>query len=273
MSGAPASYDFGGAIALVTGAGGDIGRTVAVRLAASRANVVITDLDRAADGLERTRTACVEAGGVDAVQAVAADVTDPASVAACFDAVTERFGPPSLVFNNAGVQGELLPLQDYPVDDFPFVMQVNAFGIFNVLREAARRLRAAGRGGAIVNSASMAGVEGAANMPAYSASKGAVMSITRSASKDFAPLGIRVNAISPAFIGEGLMWDRQVTRQAQADTQYYSTDPAVVAEEMIGAVPLRRTGTLDEVAATVLWLLSDESSYISGHNVIVSGGI
>ena len=94
------------------------------------------------------------------------------------------------IFNNAGVQGELLPLQDYPVDDFPFVMHVNVFGIFNVLRESAQRLRDSGRGGAIVNSASMAGVEGAANMPAYSASKGAVMSLTRSASKDLAPLGI-----------------------------------------------------------------------------------
>ena len=136
-------------------------------------------------------------------------------------------------------------------------MSVNVFGVFNVLRQAARRLRAAGKPGAIVNSASMAGVEGAANMPAYSASKGAVMSITRSASKDFAPLGIRVDAISPCFIGEGEMRDRQVRRQALADTQYYSTDPAIVAREMVDAVPLRRTGTLDEVASTVLWLLSD----------------
>jgi NAD(P)-dependent dehydrogenase (short-subunit alcohol dehydrogenase family) len=194
-------------------------------------------------------------------------------VAACFDAADERFGTPDRVFNNAGVQGELLPLQDYPVDDFPFVMNVNVFGIFNVLRESARRMRAAGIGGAIVNSASMAGVEGAANMPAYSASKGAVMSLTRSASKDYAPLGIRVNAISPAFIGEGLMWDRQVTRQAQAATQYYSTDPATVAQEMIAAVPLRRTGTLAEVVATVVWLLSDESSYLTGQNLVISGGI
>lgn len=269
----PASYDFTGSTALVTGAGGDIGRTTAIRLASSGANVVITDLDRAATGLEQTRAACASVAQEAAVLAVAADVTDPASVAACFAAAVERFAPPDVVFNNAGVQGELLPLQDYPVDDFPFVMHVNVFGIFNVLRESARRLREAGRPGAIVNSASMAGVEGAANMPAYSASKGAVMSLTRSASKDFAPLGIRVNAISPAFIGEGLMWDRQVERQARADTQYYSTDPAVVAQEMIDAVPLRRTGTLDEVAATVLWLLSDEASYVSGHNIIVSGGI
>ncbi len=269
----PASYDFSGSIALVTGAAGDIGRAAAARLAGTGANLVITDLASASEGLEQTRAACADLAGGGAVLAVPADVTDPASVEACFAAALERFGAPDRVFNNAGVQGELLPLQDYPVEDFPWVMNVNVFGIFNVLRESARRLREAGRKGAIVNSASMAGVEGAANMPAYSASKGAVMSLTRSASKDFAPLGIRVNAISPAFIGEGLMWDRQVTRQAKAGTQYYSSDPAVVAQEMIAAVPLRRTGTLDEVAAAVLWLLSDESSYVSGHNIIVSGGI
>ena len=268
-----ASYDFGGSVALVTGAGGDIGRTTAVRLAASGARVVITDLDRAAEALERTSAACAEASTAEQVLAVAADVTDPASVANCFEAGIRRFETPNLVFANAGVQGELLPLQDYPVDEFPLVMSVNVFGVFNVLREAARRLRADGKPGAIVNSASMAGVEGAANMPAYSASKGAVMSITRSASKDFAPLGIRVNAISPCFIGEGEMWDRQVRRQALADTQYYSSDPEIVAQEMVDAVPLRRTGTLDEVASTVLWLLSDEASYISGHNIIISGGI
>ncbi|MFO7533483.1 MAG: SDR family oxidoreductase [Candidatus Limnocylindrales bacterium] len=268
----PASYDFSGSTALVTGAAGDIGRAVAGRLAGTGANLVITDLASAGEGLEQTRAAC-SVIAPDRVVAVAADVTDPASVEACFGTALERFGAPDLVFNNAGVQGELLPLQDYPSEDFPFVMSVNVFGIFNVLRESARRMRDAGVAGAIVNSASMAGVEGAANMPAYSASKGAVMSLTRSASKDFAPLGIRVNAISPAFIGEGLMWDRQVTRQAKAGTQYYSDDPEIVAQEMINAVPLRRTGTLDEVASAVLWLLSDESSYVSGHNIIVSGGI
>ena len=110
-------------------------------------------------------------------------------------------------------------------------------------------------------------------MPAYSASKGAVMSLTRAASKDLAPLGIRVNAISPAFIGPGRMWDLQTVRQAEAATQYYSTDPAQVEREMIGAVPLRRVGTLDEVASAVVWLLSDESSYLTGQNLIISGGI
>lgn len=267
-----ATYDLAGHAALVTGAAGDFGRTVAERLAASGARVVITDLPAAHAGLEQTRGRCTTPAGEMAV-VVTADVTDPAGVEALFDAAGERVGVPDLVFNNAGIQGLIAPLQDYPLDDMARVIRVNVEGVFLVLREAGRRLRAAGRGGAVVNSASMAGVEGAANMPAYSLSKGAVMSLTRSASKDFAPLGIRVNAISPAFIGPGRMWDLQTARQAEAATQYYSTDPDQVAREMIGAVPLRRLGSLAEVASAVVWLLSDESSYLTGQNLIVSGGI
>ena len=267
------TYDLGGSTALVTGAAGAFGRTVAIRLAGSGANVVVTDLAGAADELEQTRHQCAQVATTERVCAVAADVTTAASVAACFDAAEAAFGVPDLIFNNAGIQGALLPLTDYPIDDFAMVMRVNVEGIFYVLREAAQRLRAAGRGGSVVNSASMAGVEGAANMPAYSASKGAVMSLTRAASKDLAPLRIRVNAISPAFIGPGRMWDRQVALQAQAASQYYSTDPEVVAQEMVAMVPMRRMGSVEEVAATVVWLLSDESSYLTGQNIVISGGI
>jgi len=268
-----ATYDLAGHVALVTGAAGDFGRTVAVRLARSGAKVVLTDLTAASEGLEDTRVRCAALVGDQGVIVVPGDVTDAESVAAVFGAAEERPGVPDLVFNNAGIQGLIKPLQDYPLDDAAAVFRVNIEGIFHVLREAGRRLREAGRPGAIVNSASMAGVEGAANRPAYSASKGAIMSLTRSASKDFAPLGIRVNAISPAFIGPGRMWDLQTSRQAEAATQYYATDPAEVERQMIGAVPLRRMGSVDEVAATVVWLLSDESSYLTGQNLIVSGGI
>ena len=267
------SYDLSGSVALVTGAAGDFGRTAALRLSGSGARVVLTDLELAGDELENTRKQCAEVGSDHSVTTVTADVADVASVKACFDAASDRFGAPNLVFNNAGVQGALIGLPDYPPDDFPKVMEVNVSGAFHVLRETARRLRAEGRGGSIVNSASMAGVEGAANMVAYSASKGAMMSMTRSASKDLAPLKIRVNAISPAFIGPGRMWDLQTVRQAKAASQYYSTDPAEVEREMVGMVPMRRVGTVDEVVATVLWLLSDESSYLTGQNIVVSGGI
>lgn len=269
----PASYDFSGSTALLTGAGGDIGRAVALRLATTGARIVLTDLQDAADRLDETRARCAEIAPAGSVMVVTADVTDALSVEACFDTASAQFGDPDLVFNNAGIQGALIGLADYPVEDFPLVMSINVTGVFHVLRETARRLRAAGRPGSIVNSASMAGVEGAANMVAYSASKGAVMSMTRSASKDLAPFSIRVNAISPAFIGPGRMWDLQTERQARAASQYYSADPAEVAREMVGMVPLRRVGTVDEVAAAVLWLLSDDASYITGHNVIISGGI
>src|SRR3990170_1267910 len=269
----PATYDLSGSIALVTGAAGDIGRATATRIAASGARLIVTDLELAAAGLERTRRQCAQLAGEDAVASISADLATPGNVAALFDAATYRFGAPGLVFNNAGIQGALIGLADYPVDDYPRVMEINVESIFYVMRETARRSRSEGRGGSIVNSASMAGVEGAANMVAYSASKGAIMSMTRSASKDLAPLGIRVNAISPAFIGPGRMWDLQTVRQAEAASQYYSTDVEEVKREMVNMVPMRRLGTLDEVAATVVWLLSDEASYITGHNLVVSGGI
>ena len=89
----------------------------------------------------------------------------------------------------------------------------------------------------------MAGVSGAPNMPAYSASKAAVIGLTKAAAKDLAPHGIRVNAVSPAFIGPGRMWENQVARQAEAGSQYYATDPDAVAAQMIDMVPLRRYGS------------------------------
>jgi NAD(P)-dependent dehydrogenase (short-subunit alcohol dehydrogenase family) len=118
----------------------------------------------------------------------------------------------------------------------------------------------------------MAGVSGAPNMPAYSASKAAVIGLTRSAAKDLAPAGIRVNAVSPAFIGPGRMWETQVAEQAAAGSQYYSTDPALVAEQMLAMVPLRRYGSPSEVASAVDFLLSDDASYVTGVNLEVTGG-
>ncbi|MCG6920405.1 MAG: SDR family oxidoreductase [Acidobacteria bacterium] len=268
-----ASYDFSGSTALITGAAGDIGRAVARRLAGSGARIALTDLPMVSERLEATREECAAAGEERAIVAITADVTDQASVAACFAAATDRLGSPDLVFNNAGYQGAFAATPDYPTDDFSRVLAVNVQGVFNVLREGARRMRAEGSPGSIVNTASMAGVHGAPNMIAYSASKGAVISLTQSASKDLAPSGIRVNAISPAFIGPGAMWDRQVELQARAGSQYFSAEPAEVARQMIDQVPMRRYGTVDEVATTVLWLLSEDASYITGQNIAITGGI
>jgi 2-dehydro-3-deoxy-L-rhamnonate dehydrogenase (NAD+) len=109
-------------------------------------------------------------------------------------------------------------------------------------------------------------------MPAYSASKGAVIGLTKAAAKDLAPSGIRVNSVSPAFIGPGRMWDTQVEQQAAAGSQYYAIDAEAVAAQMIEMVPLRRYGSMHEVATVVAFLLSDDASYVTGVNLEVSGG-
>jgi len=151
------------------------------------------------------------------------------------------------------------------------VIDVNIAGVFKVLRSAGALLRDNGVGGSIVNTASMAFV-GPPNMLAYGASKNAVIAMTKTAAKDLAPLGIRVNAVSPGFIGPGRMWDRQTEKQAQAGSRYFPGDPAEVATAMLDSVPLRRFGSVDEVASVVLFLLSEEASYITGVNIEIAGG-
>ena len=256
--------------ALVTGAAGDIGRACAVRLAADGADVHLADLPARSEDLDETARTCREAG-VSATT-VPFDVTEPADVDAAVASVTQADGPPTLLVNCAGYQGAFAATHDYPVDDLARVMAVNVTGLVAVTTRLTRALVDRATAGAVVNIASRA-ASGAPNMPAYSASKAAVVGFTKAAALDLAPHGIRVNAVSPAFIGPGEMWDRQVRLQAEAGSQYYSDDPATVEQQMVEAVPLRRLGTLDEVAAVVSWLLSDDASYVTGDDVLVTGGI
>ncbi len=242
---------------LVTGAAGDIGTAIAEVLAERGHRLALADHPDVAERLEEL---CRRLGA----ECVTFDVTDEAAVTAA----VERLGPLGGVVNNAGYQGVFTSVDSYPLDDARRVLEVNVLGVMTVLAAAARAMT----GGAVVNIASMAGVSGAPNMPAYSASKAAVIGLTKSAAKDLAPKGIRVNAVSPAFIGPGRMWETQVERQAAAGGQYYATDPDAVAEQMIGMVPLRRYGSVHEVATVVAFLLSDDASYVTGVNVEVSGG-
>lgn len=255
--------------AFVTGAAGNIGRAVAVELAGRGARLALADLPGAAEQLDVTRAECL-AAGADVVETVGFDVRDAAAVDDAVRGAVDALGPMRLVVNNAGYQGRFANVLDYDADDVRAVLEVNVVGVFNVLRATARALRDGG-GGAIVNVASMA-AHGAPNMPAYSASKGAVVSLTRSAAKDLAPFGIRVNSVSPGFIGPGAMWDRQVELQAGTPSPYYGDDVETVAAQMIGQVPLRRYGSLAEVAGVIAFLLSDDSSYMTGSDLEVAGG-
>ncbi|MEL6890309.1 MAG: SDR family NAD(P)-dependent oxidoreductase [Actinomycetota bacterium] len=265
------SADLDGRVALVTGAAGDIGRAVAVRSAQAGCRVVLADLAGTSDGLDATAAACRDAGGGPEPITTTFDVTDEAGVEAAIADLADQAVVADLVFNNAGYQGAFANTVDYGLDDFRRVQEINVVGAFIVLRACARRLVERQLPGSIVNTASMA-FGGAPNMVAYSASKAAVIGMTKAAAKDLAPHRVRVNSLSPAFIGPGVMWDRQVELQASAPSQYYANDPALVAEQMIGQVPLRRYGSLDEVADAALFLLSDASSYITAFNLEVAGG-
>lgn len=259
---------FEGRTLMVTGGAGNIGLETARRLAREGARVALVDV--AEEKLEQAAADLRAEGGE--VRPYRCNVTDRAAVGETVKAVAADLGRIHLLFNNAGYQGLFQPTHRYPEDDFAKVIDINVNGFFYVLRAVSAHMVEAG-GGAIVNTASMAGVEGPPNMAAYGASKFAVVALTQSASKDLAPYGIRVNAISPAFMGPGYMWDRQVNMQAEAGTQYFSADPAKVAEEMIGAVPMRRLGGIDEIPGAVAFLMSDDASYITGVNIPISGGI
>lgn len=257
---------------LVTGAAGDIGRACAIRLAATGAAVVAADLPRVAAALHETVAAC--RGTSDAAHtAVTFDLTVASEVEDAVGRVVEDVGVPRALVNCAGYQGLFEPAQSYPAADTALVLAVNVTGLMDLTRAVTAAMIGAGVTGTVVNLASHAGIGGPPNMPAYAASKGAVIGFTKAAARDLAPHGIRVNAVSPAFIGPGEMWDRQVELQARAPGQDYGDDPSVVAQQMLDQVPLRRLGSPEEVAATVAWLASDDSSYVTGENVLVTGGI
>jgi NAD(P)-dependent dehydrogenase (short-subunit alcohol dehydrogenase family) len=255
---------------LITGAAGDIGSAAANALGGADSTLVLAD-HPSAEARLRERATALRNDGLKVVELLF-DVTERSDVHRCIEDCTSKAGPPTNLFNNAGYQGDFTRVDRMSTDDVQKVMLINVVGVFNVIAEVSTALIHAGLPGSIVNTASMAGVGGAPNMAAYSASKAAVIGLTKSAAKDLAPFNIRVNAISPAFIGPGMMWDRQVELQASANSQYYSNDPAAVAQQMIGMVPLRRYGSTDEVASVVSFLLSNAASYLTGVNIEISGG-
>jgi NAD(P)-dependent dehydrogenase (short-subunit alcohol dehydrogenase family) len=265
---------FAGKTIIITGAGGQFGREGCIFFAKRGARVA--GLDMSKPGLEGTDEAMKVEFGDTAYdfKTYICDITDAAQVDQIIESIHKSFKKIDLLWNNAGYQGQIAPTLEYDPADFAQVMNVNVSGAFNCMQAVAKRMDKQGGGGySIVNTASVAGLRGTPAMIAYSSSKAAILAMTVAASKDLAPSGIRVNAVSPALIGPGTMWERQNELHAKSGSPYFATTAEEVAQNKINSVPMKRLGSVEEVLKSVAFLLSDEASYTTGINLVIDGGM
>lgn len=245
-------------VAVITGGAAGIGLATARLFAAEGARLLLVDLQ--AEALE----AAVAELGAERACAVRADVSDPDEVQAYVQAARTRYGRIDVFFSNAGIEGAVSALVDYPLEIFDRVMAVNVRGVWLGLKHVIP-LMAEGGGGSIVITSSLGGLRGMPKISPYIAAKHAVVGIMRSAALECAPLGIRVNTINPSPIA---------TRMIEALEAGYAPDaPSKAQARFAAGVPLRRYGQPEEVARLALFLASDESSYCTGTTFPIDGGM
>ena len=249
-----------GHVALVTGAASGIGRAVAVALAAEGARVVVSDLPSQAGAAQAV---CDEIAAVgDEGRFVACDVSDGAQVQALVAAAVDAYGRLDVAVNNAGIGGRQASTADYDEDDWDRVMAVNLRGVWLCMKHELAHFTSRAGGppsGSIVNVASILGLVGFASAPAYTAAKHGVVGLTKAAALEYGPVGIRVNAVCPAFIETPMLGTAGLLDdQARADL------------ERLHATA--RLGQPAEVARLATWLGSDAASFVTGAAYLVDGG-
>jgi NAD(P)-dependent dehydrogenase (short-subunit alcohol dehydrogenase family) len=251
--------DFTGKVALITGGGGGIGRATALAFALAGAKVMVVDHDAALG--QGTADVVVQRGGE--VRCHQADVTQSAAVQDYVKATLDAYGRIDCFFNNAGIEGTVRPTQDYEEAMFDRVIAVNLKGVFLGLRHVLPVMVAQGSG-AVVNTASVAGLFGGPGMPAYVASKHGVLGLTKVASSDVAGLGVRVNAVCPGPVETRMM--RSLESQRSPD------DPTAAHRAYSATVPSGRYSLPEEVAGVVLYLCSELSGNVTGTQIVIDGG-
>ncbi len=241
--------------AIVTGAGSGIGRATALRFVAEGADVLAADLNE--EGV--TETARLAGNGPGRCIAMRADVAEDTAPTDIVARCIAEFGSPRILVNNAGIGGarSVDATEDTDLDRF---LDVNIRSLFRCAREGVRAMRAAGKGGSVVNIASVFGIMGFPGSSIYSASKAAVIGLTQNMAADYGPFGIRVNAIAPGLIRTGMTKGR------------FDANDAFFLDGMIGQTPLGRAAEPAEVAAGIAFLCSEDASFITGHTLAIDGG-
>ena len=247
-----------GRVAVVTGAAGVIG-SATIRLLAERGARIVAVDRREAD----LKTAIGQLPASAQALAVEADVTREDEVAEYVRAAVDKFGTIDVFYNNAGIEGDVKPITEYSLESFRRVLDVNVVGVFLGMKHVLPVMLKANKG-SIINTASIAGLLGSPQIAVYSASKHAVIGLTKTASWECAGTGVRVNCVCP-----GLIDSRMLSTIIQGRSPGNAPPPQ---DKLVERIPARRLGQASEVASIVAFLASDEASYVSGSHYTVDGG-